>query len=183
MDRCVHPSAWQSVLHRCQNGWRYNSAHGGSPGSHSCRSPFLVVSSYDSPPWKMRTEYARTFRNTQGIFANFVFGINGWSKELELDRRPNQSCMDLLFLKSIEIYFTYRSVQYSKSCSADFILQNLILRTRLCCTACILQPSCFFDFNLTEISQLEMTCLAVYQGKGISAGPALKYFTSCIGAG
>jgi len=35
--------------------------------------------------------------------------------------------------------FTYRSVQYLKSCSGDFILQNLILRTRLCGTGFITQ--------------------------------------------
>ena len=31
--------------------------------------------------------------------------------------------------------------KYLKSCSSDFILQNLILRTRLCCTGFVTQPS------------------------------------------
>jgi len=44
------------------------------------------------------------------------------------------------------------------SCSGDFILQNLILRTRLCGTEFIAQHSCVFDFDLTEICQTEMIC-------------------------
>ena len=74
-----------------------------------------------------------------------------------------------------ENHFTYRSVQYLKSCSGDFILQNLILRTRLCGTGFITQHSCVFDFRLTEICQAEMICMGGVPGlKCISAGPALK---------
>jgi len=46
--------------------------------------------------------------------------------------------------------------KYLKSCSRRFILQNLILRTRLCGTMFITQPSCVADFQLTEICQAEM---------------------------
>ena len=49
-------------------------------------------------------------------------------------------------------YFTYRSVQYLKSCSGDFILQNLILRTRLCGTGFIPQLSCVFDFRQKSVT-------------------------------
>jgi len=49
--------------------------------------------------------------------------------------------------------------KYSKFCSKDFILQNLILRTRLCGTEFITQPSCVFDFRLTEICHVEMICI------------------------
>jgi len=63
-----------------------------------------------------------------------------------------------------EIHFTYHSVQYLKSCSGDFILQNLILRTRLCCAGFITQPSCVLDFNLTEICQTEMICIGGVPG-------------------
>jgi len=57
-----------------------------------------------------------------------------------------------------ENYFANRSVQYLKSCSGDFIFQNLILRTRLCGTGFITQHSCVFDFRLTEICQAKMIC-------------------------
>ena len=56
--------------------------------------------------------------------------------------------------------------KYIKSCSGDLILQNLILCTKLCGTGFITQPSCDFDFNLTEsvnpsdrIYHLEMICI------------------------
>jgi len=58
-----------------------------------------------------------------------------------------------------ENHFTYHSVQYLKSCSGDFILQNLILRTRLCGTGYITQHSCVLDISLTEICQPEMICI------------------------
>ena len=74
-----------------------------------------------------------------------------------------------------EIHFTYHSVQYLKSCSGDFILQNLILRTRLCGTGIITQHSCVLDFRLTEICQSEMICIGVPGLKrhfgGARAGP------------
>ena len=48
----------------------------------------------------------------------------------------------------------------------------------------ITQPSCLFDFHLTESVSRKWFVLAVYQiWKGISGGPALKYFTWFIGAG
>jgi len=50
--------------------------------------------------------------------------------------------------------------KYLKSCSGDFIPQNLILRTRLCGTMFITQPSCVVDFHLTEICEVEMICIA-----------------------
>jgi len=65
-----------------------------------------------------------------------------------------------------------------------FIFQNLILRTRLCGTGFMTQPSWFLDFRLTESVRLKSFVLVVYQfWKDISAGPALKYFTWFIGAG
>jgi len=64
------------------------------------------------------------------------------------------------------------------------MLQNLILRTRSYGTGFITQPSCILDFHLTESVRWKWFVLAVYQfWKGISAGPALKYFTRFIGAG
>jgi len=48
----------------------------------------------------------------------------------------------------------------------------------------ITQPSCLLDFHLTESVRRKSFVLVVYQfWKGISAGPALKYFTWFIGAG
>jgi len=75
-------------------------------------------------------------------------------------------------------------LKYLKSCSRRFYCTNLILRTRLCGTMFITQASCLLDFNLTESVRRKWFVLAVYQfWKGISAGPALKYFTWFIGAG
>jgi len=74
------------------------------------------------------------------------------------------------------MHFTYCPVQIYKIMfpAEIFILQNLIFRTKLCGTGFITQPSCVFDFNLTE-SVRKWFVLAVYQfWKGISAGPALK---------
>jgi len=56
---------------------------------------------------------------------------------------------------------TERAVQYLKSCSGDFNLQNLILRTRLCGTGVITQHSCVVDFRLTEICHTDMICIIV----------------------
>ena len=58
-------------------------------------------------------------------------------------------------------------LKYLKSCSRRFYCTNLILRTRLCGTFVIAQPSCDFDFHMTEICQVEMICI----GDGV---PVLK---------
>jgi len=74
--------------------------------------------------------------------------------------------------------------KYIKSVPEIFILQNLILRTRLCGTGFITQPSWFLDFHMTESARWKWFVWAVYKfWKGISVGPALKYFTWFIGAG
>ena len=46
-----------------------------------------------------------------------------------------------------------RIVQYKylRCCSKQFVLQNLILRTKFCGTRFITQPSCVFDFRLTNL--------------------------------
>jgi len=73
--------------------------------------------------------------------------------------------------------------KYIKSCSGGFYSPESdppheIMRYW------ITQPSCIFDFHLTESVRWKWFVLAVYQfWKGISAGPALKYFTWFIGAG
>ena len=100
--------------------------------------------------------------------------------------RPTQSIMYVpiqinRFKKTILLIVQYK---YLKSCSRRFYCPNLILCTRLCGTMFITQPSCLFDFRLTESVRRKWFVLAVYQHrKGISAGPALKYFTWFIGAG
>jgi len=64
------------------------------------------------------------------------------------------------------------------------ILQNLILRTRSCVIGFITQSGWVFHFHLTESVRWKWCVLAVCQfRKGLSAGPALKYFTWFIGAG
>ena len=57
--------------------------------------------------------------------------------------------------KSILLVVQYRG-KYSKSCSEDFILQDLILRTRLCGTGFIAQPSWLFHFKTKKM--LGRTC-------------------------
>jgi len=100
--------------------------------------------------------------------------------------RPTQSIMYVplqvnRFKKIILLIVRYK---YLKSCSRRFYCPNLILCTRLCGTMFITQPSCPCYFHLTESVRRKWFVLAVYQfRKGISAGPALKYFTWFIGAG
>jgi len=53
--------------------------------------------------------------------------------------------------------------KYLKSCSKDFILQNLILHTRLWGTGFIPQPSWASDFRVTNIVRIKIFVLAVYQ--------------------
>ena len=73
--------------------------------------------------------------------------------------RPTQSIMYFplqvnRFKKIILLIVQYK---YSKSCSRRFYCPNLILRTRLCGTMFITQPSCLFDFQ--RICQPEMICI------------------------
>ena len=95
------------------------------------------------------------------------------------------------FQKIILLIVQYK---YLKSCSGDFILQNLILRTRSCGTGFITQSSCVFHFNLTRFSflpdhhgqvEFHLTTMVrwkcfvppLYQfRRGISGGPALQFF-------
>jgi len=78
------------------------------------------------------------------------------------------------FQKCILLIVQYR---YSKSCSGDFILQNLILRTRSCGTDFITQSSWVFHFHLTTIVRWKCFAPPLYQfRRGILGGPALKYF-------
>ena len=76
-------------------------------------------------------------------------------------------------------------VQYnnSKSCYKDFVLQNLILRTRLCGTGFLTQPNSVFISSKQKSVRCSWFVWTVYHfWKGISAGPALKYFTWSKGA-
>jgi len=90
--------------------------------------------------------------------------------------RPTQSIiyvsLQINRIQKIEL----RIVQYKylRSCSKHFFLQNLILRTKLCGTGFITQPSYLLDFRLTEISQAEMSCIGgvpVFERHFGGAGP------------
>jgi len=100
--------------------------------------------------------------------------------------RPTQSIMYVplqvnRFQKSILRIVQYK---YLKSSSGDFILQNLILRTRSCGTGFITQSSWFFHYHLTTLVRWECFVPQLYQfWKGISGGPALKYFYMIHGGG
>jgi len=112
-----------------------------------------------------------------------------WSRclhHLTIYDRPTQSIMyvPLQVNRSKKIILLIVQYKYLKSCSRRFYCPNLILRTRFCGTMFITEPSCLFDFHLTESVRWKWFVWAVYQfWKGISAGPALKYFTWFIGAG
>jgi len=79
-----------------------------------------------------------------------------------------------IFQKSILLIVQYK---YLKSCSRDFILQNLILRTRSCGTGFITQSSWVFHFRQTTLVWWKCFVPQLYQfRRGISGGAALKYF-------
>ena len=63
------------------------------------------------------------------------------------------------FHKSILLIIHYK---YLKSCSKDFILKNLILRTRSCGTAFIKQHSWLVHFRQAEVRLAEMICTTVH---------------------
>jgi len=99
--------------------------------------------------------------------------------------RPTQSIMYVpsQVNRSQKCILLIVQYKYIKSFSGDFYSPESD-RTRLCGTGFITQPSCVSDFHLTESVRWKWIVLAVYQfWKGISAGPALKYFTWFIGAG
>jgi len=78
------------------------------------------------------------------------------------------------FQKSGSLIVQYK---YLKSCSEDFILQNLILRTRSCGTGFITKPSWLLHFQPTKMVGRKCFVPVRYQlRRGISGGPALKYF-------
>jgi len=64
------------------------------------------------------------------------------------------------FQKIILLVVQYRHL---KSCSKDFILQNLMLHTRLCRTGFITQPSWVSDSRVTNMVSRKRFVLAVYQ--------------------
>ena len=67
--------------------------------------------------------------------------------------------------------------KYLKSCSGYSILQNLILCTRSCSTGFITQSSWVFHFHQTIMVGWKCFVPQLYQlRRGISEGPALKYF-------
>ena len=93
--------------------------------------------------------------------------------------RPTQSIMYVpsqvnRFQESILLILQHT---YLKSCSGDFILQNLILRTRSCGTVFITQQCWVFYFRQTTLVWWKCFVPQLYQfRRGISGGPALKYF-------
>ena len=104
----------------------------------------------------------------------FRFKILVW-----LVTRATQSIIDVplqvnRFQKNISRIVQYK---YSASCSGDFILQNLILRTRSCGTGLITQSSWVFHFRQTTLVWSKCFVPHLYQfRRGISEGSALKYF-------
>ena len=105
-------------------------------------------------PWKMRLEMVIGMKN-EILIGIIRYLIESKELELELESKfwnyfvcPTQSIMNVplqvnTFQKIILLIVQYK---YVTSCSKDFILQNLILRTRLCGTGFNTQPSLAFDF-------------------------------------
>ena len=93
--------------------------------------------------------------------------------------RPTQSLMYVPLLVNRFQKIILRIVQYKylKSCSGDFTLQNLILRTRSCGTGFVTQSSWVFRFRLTTMVMLKCFVPQLYQfRRGISGGAALESF-------
>jgi len=67
--------------------------------------------------------------------------------------------------------------KYLKSCSENFILENLTLRTRSCGTAFITQQSWLLYFRQAEICLVEMICTTVVPAsKGHLGGASPETF-------
>jgi len=117
---------------------------------------------------------------SQHFYGLFVLGLAYFDEAVVSAVRPIQSIIyDPLqlnrFQKSVLLIIQYN---FLKSCSGDFILQNLILRTRSCGTDFITQSSWVFHFHPTILVD-DWKCFVphLYQlRRGISEGPALKYF-------
>ena len=92
--------------------------------------------------------------------------------------RPNQSCV--FPYRKIDInkmFYLSFSKNISNHVPEIFILQNLILRTRSCGIGFITQYGWFFHFHLTTLVRWKCFVPQLYQfRRGISGGPALKYF-------
>ena len=102
------------------------------------------------------------------------------STHLHSYNRPTESIIHVplqvnRFQKSILLIVQYK---YSKSCSGDFILQNLILRSRSCGTGFITQSSWVFHFHLTIMVRWNCFVPQLYQlRRGIRRGQPLNIFT------
>ena len=117
--------------------------------------PFVVHSGFES----------RTFSASFGTDSHVL--VTSCASQIHVDAFPR-------FQKSILLIVEYK---YLKSCSGDFVLQNLILHTRSCVTGFITQSSWVFHFHLTIMVRWKFFVRQLYQfRRGISGGPALKYF-------
>ena len=92
--------------------------------------------------------------------------------------RPTQSMIYVpvlvnKFQKSVLLIVHYK---YSKSCYGDFILQNLILRTRSCSISFITEPSWLLHFHPTKmVGRKSFVPLRYQLRRSILGGPTLKY--------
>jgi len=96
-----------------------------------------------------------------------------WIMYVPLQVNRSQKCILLIVL--------YKSI---KSCSGDFYSPKSDPPHKIMRYWVYYSTQLVFGFPPDRISQVEMICIGVYQfWKGISAGPALKYFTWFMGAG
>jgi len=101
--------------------------------------------------------------------------------------RPNESIIYVHFLAARfqKIFLFIVQYKYREYCAEDQMLQDLILRTRLCGTGFIAHLDLLIHFHLTNMVGWQYFVPVRYQvPKGTSAGLALKYFfTWFLGSG
>ena len=100
--------------------------------------------------------------------------------------RPTQSIMYVPLQVNTSQQYILLIVQYKciKSCSEHFYSPKSDPPHKIMRYWAYYSTQLVFGFPPDRISQVEMICIGVYQfWKGISAGPALKFFAWFIGAG
>jgi len=95
-----------------------------------------------------------------------------------MSARPNQSCMfPYRWIDFTKAFYLSSSTHIENLVPEILILQNLILRTRSCVAGFITQSGWLFHFHQTTLVWWKWFVPQLYQfRRGISGGPALKYF-------
>jgi len=119
------------------------------PSAYVCHNPFLCVLSL-IPMSSMTHSY---------VFHDSFIRVTNTNTFIYIRSTPSIIYVPLQVNRFQNIDLRILQYNYLRSWSKHFILQNLILRTKLCGTGFITQPSCVLDFRLTGICQAEMICI------------------------